>query len=139
MKALRITIIPAILILAIISISSCGSTEDKLVGTWVTENITADIDSTLASPADLAKIEHAINSQRTVKFTLNEDHSMSLNIDGYHSDAIWSFKKSDDLIKFRFDEESIGDEIELGKYEKGEIIYTSKVIHGILTTVYVKE
>jgi len=139
MKALRPLIIPAIFFLAIIIISSCGSTEEKLTGSWITESVVADIDSTKASPSDLAKIEHAINSQKTVQFVLNEDHSMTLTIDGYQSEAIWSFSDKDNTVSFRFDQASVGDAIELGKYESGDIVYTSKVIHGMLTTVYIKE
>ena len=139
MKALQPLIIPAIIILATFIISSCGPTEDKLIGSWTTESVVADIDSTMATPSELAKIEHAINSQKTVQFVLNEDHSMTLTIDGYKSEAIWSFNNSDDIVSFRFENASVGDNIELGKYESGNIIYTSEVIHGMLTTVYIKE
>jgi len=139
MKALRPLIIPAIIMLASFIISSCGPTEDKLIGSWSTESVVADIDSTKASPSQLAMIENAINSQKTVQFVLNEDHSMTLTIDGYKSEAIWTFDKTENKISFRFDKTSVGDAIELGRYEGGEIIYTSDVIHGMLTTVYIKE
>jgi len=117
---------------------SCGSSEDKIPGSWIAESVTPAIDSSLASPSDLAKIEHAINSQKTIKFTLNEDHSMSLNIDAYVSEAIWTFNDEDNMVTFRFKESSVGDDIELGEYKKRKIVYTSEVIHGTLTTIYVK-
>jgi hypothetical protein len=132
----------SLLIIIIITgfiMASCGSVEDKLPGNWITESVSPNIDSVKASPSDLAKIEHAINSQKTIKFTLNEDHSMILNIDGYNSEAIWSLEDSDDMINFRFKESSVSDAITLGEYKKGKIVYTSEVIHGTLTTVYIKE
>ena len=128
----------AALLIAVL-IVGCGSTEEKLVGTWVAESVDASIDSTAANPSDLAKIEHAINTQKTISFTLNEDHSMSLTIDNYVSEAIWSFDSDSDAIKFRFKDSDIDDFIDLGTYDGGEILYTSGVIHGTLTTVYVKE
>lgn len=139
MKALRLLTISATFILAAIIISSCGPTEDKLIGSWSAESVVADIDSTQASPSQLAMIEHAINSQKTVHFVLNEDHSMTLTIDGYQSEGIWSFDKGENKVSFRFDKTSVGDAIELGKYDGGDIVYTSEVIHGMLTTVYTKE
>ena len=136
--------IPSILAILAISmatfmITSCGSAEEKLPGKWVTESVNASIDSTKASTATLASVDNAIASAKTTTFTLNEDHSMQLSIDAYESKAFWSFNSEEDLVTFLFDEQSLGEPIVLGKLEGKKIVYTSKVKHGSITTIYVKE
>lgn len=125
--------------LIVFMISSCGSAEEKLPGSWKTESVTASIDSTQASAATLASIDKAVASAKTTVFTLKEDHSMELSIDGYTSKAFWSFNEDEKLITFLFDQQSKGQPIELGKLEGKKITYTSKVKNGTITAVYVKE
>jgi len=139
MKNIRLASFLAIIIFTGLLIASCGSTEEKLIGTWTTESVSVSIDSTKASPSQLASIEKAIASAKTTTFILNEDHTMSLKIDGFNSDAYWSFNKENNMVSLRFEEEYQGAAIELGKYVSGDIVYTSDVIHGTLTSVYVKE
>ena len=88
MKSTRIASVISIVIIAGLILASCGSTEEKLVGTWFTESVTATVDS---SKANLASIDNAIASTKTTKFILNEDHSMVLTIDGYTTDAFWTY------------------------------------------------
>lgn len=126
-------------ILTIFMISSCGSAEEKLPGNWVTETVSASIDSTKASAATLASIDKAVASAKTTIFTLKEDHSMELSIDGYTSKAFWSFDEDEKLITFLFDQKNVGEPIELGKLEGKKITYTSKVKNGTITAVYMKE
>jgi hypothetical protein len=135
MKTFQRLPILTIMAFTVLLISSCGSAESKLPGKWVTEEVTASVDS---SKANLASIDHAIASTKTTKFTLNEDHTMTLSIDGYTSEAFWTYDDSDGSISFRMDEE-FGEPIELGKLDGSEILYTSSVKHGTITAVYVKE
>jgi len=136
MEKTRIIYLAALAILAGLFIVSCGSTEDKLAGTWVTESVTAKVDSTRAN---LPSIDQSITSTKTTRFILNEDHSMALTIDGYTTDAYWSFNADSDMISFRLEKDALDDVIELGKYKDGRIVYTSSVKHGTITAVYVKE
>lgn len=136
MKSIRIIYIAALSIIAGMFIVSCGSTEDKLLGTWVTESVSANVDST---QANLASIDQTIASTRTTRFILNEDHSMALTIDGYTTNAFWNFNADTDMITFRLEKDVLDDAIELGKYEGGKILYTSSVKHGTITAVYTRE
>lgn len=136
MKTTRIIFLTAFAILAGMFIISCGSTEDRLVGTWVTESVTANVDSTYAN---LASIDQTIASTKTTKFILNEDHSMALTIDGYSTDAFWTFNGDSDMITFRLEKDALDSSIELGKYDDGKIVYTSSLKHGTITAIYVKE
>jgi hypothetical protein len=136
MKSIRISILIIIAGIAGLFIISCGSTEDKLVGTWVTESVVANVDSSLAN---LSSIDQNIASTKTTKFILNEDHSMALSIDGYTTDAFWTYNNDNDRLSFRLEAEVLNDAIELGKFDGKKIIYTSSVKHGTITAVYVKE
>ena len=91
-----------------------------------------------SSQANLASIDHAIASSKTTKFTLNEDHSMSLIIDGYTTDAFWAYESNEGMLTFRMDAE-FGEPITLGKLDGNKIVYTSDVKHGTITAIYVKE
>lgn len=117
-------------------IVSCGSTEDRLVGTWVTESVTAKVDS---SKANLPSIDQSIASTKSTTFILNEDRTMALTIDGYTTDAYWTYDSDDNMISFRLKKEVLTGAIDLGKYKDGKIVYTSSVKHGTITAVYVKE
>jgi hypothetical protein len=64
---------------------------------------------------------------------------MVLSIDGYSSDAFWSYNDNDGMITFLFEAGKVDDPIELGKLEGDKIIYTSSVKHGNITVVYMKE
>lgn len=139
MKSIRSIIIVFATLLASAMISSCGSHQDNIPGKWVAESVEASIDSTKASAANLASVDRAIASAKTTTFTLNEDHSMVLSIDGYSSDAFWSYNDNDGMITFLFEAGKVDDPIELGKLEGDKIIYTSSVKHGNITVVYMKE
>ena len=134
MKTIRQLSILAVIAFTTLVISSCGSAESKLPGKWITEEVTVSVDS---SKANLASIDNAIASSKTTKFTLKEDHSMTLIIDGYTTEAFWSYD-SEGILTFRMDAE-LGDPIELGKLEGNKIVYTSKVKYGTITAIYVKE
>ena len=136
MKNLHNLFLAALVLIMGIFVVSCGSTEDKLVGTWVTEGVTAKVDS---SKANLASIDQSIASTKTTTFILNEDHSMALTIDGYTTDAFWTFNPDNNMISFHMEKDFLSDAIDLGKYKDGKIVYTSSVKHGTITAVYVKE
>ena len=136
MKSTRIASVISIVIIAGLILASCGSTEEKLVGTWFTESVTATVDS---SKANLASIDNAIASTKTTKFILNEDHSMTLTIDGYTTDAFWTYDDDNGTVSFRLEDNDIGEAINLGKVDGSKILYNSSVKHGIITAVYVKE
>lgn len=136
MKNIRIASLMAIAVLAGFFIISCGSAEDRLTGTWITESVTARVDSTKAK---LSSIDQAIASTKTTRFILNEDHTMALTIDGYTTDAFWTYHSDRNMVSFRLAAEVLEDEIELGKMEGDKIVYTSSVKHGTITAVYVKE
>ena len=136
MKSTRIASVISIVIIAGLILASCGSAEEKLVGTWFTESVTATVDS---SKANLTSIDNAIASTKTTKFILNEDHSMALSIDGYTTDAFWTYDDENGTVSFRLEDNDIGEEINLGKVDGSKIVYNSSVRHGIITAVYVKE
>lgn len=136
MKNLHNLFLAALVLIMGIFVVSCGSTEDKLVGTWVTEGVTAKVDS---SKANLASIDQSIASTKTTTFILDEDHSMALTIDGYTTDAFWTYNPDDNMISFHMEKDFLSDAIDLGKYKDGKIVYTSSVKHGTITAVYVKE
>ena len=136
MKSIRIASVISIVIIAGLIIASCGSTEEKLVGTWFTESVTATVDS---GKANLASIDNAIASTKTTKFILNEDHSMALTIDGYTTDAFWTYDDDKGTVSFRIGNNDTGEAINLGKVDGDKIVYKSSVKHGIITAVYVKE
>jgi hypothetical protein len=136
MKKIRLITIVALAIFAGLFIISCGSAEEKLVGSWVTESVTANVDST---KANLAVIDQTIASTKTTRFLLNEDHTMALSIDGYTTDAFWTYNPDNDRVSFRLEAEALNDAIELGKFDGDKIFYTSSVKHGTITAVYVKE
>lgn len=136
MKSIRISGLIVFIALAGLFIISCGSTEDKLIGTWVTESVVANVDTSLAN---MESIDLNIASTKTTRFILNEDHSMSLSIDGYTTDAFWTFNSDNDRVSFRLEADGLDNAIELGKFNSGKIIYTSSVKHGTITAVYVKE
>lgn len=139
MKTFRSLFVLLVIALAGHVLSSCGSAEDRLPGKWVTEEVSASVDSTMASAAVLASVDKAIASAKTTTFVLKEDHSMELTIDGYTSKAYWSYNDDQHTITFLFDQDGVGNPIELGKLEGKKIRYTSKVKHGSITSVYVKE
>lgn len=139
MKTFRSSLFVFAVIFASILISSCGSPEDNIPGKWITESVEANIDSTRASAANLASVDRAVASAKTTTFTLKKDHSMVLSIDGYSSDAFWSYDEADGMITFLFEAGEVEDPIELGKLEGDRIVYTSSVKHGNITSVYVKE
>ena len=136
MKNIHNLFLAALVMIMGIFVVSCGSTEDKLAGTWVTESVTAKVDS---SKANLTSIDQSIASTKTTTFILNEDHSMALTIDGYTTDAFWTFNPDDNMVSFHMEEDFQSDAIDLGKYKDGKIVYTSSVKHGTITAVYVKE
>jgi hypothetical protein len=122
--------------LAMAFLFSCSSPESRLTGRWITERVDAEIDSV---KANLESVDRAIASTHTTKFVLNEDHTMALSIDGFTHDAFWTYNNKTDIISFRLDADKFGDPIELGIYQDDRIVYTSKVKHGSITAVYVKE
>jgi len=127
------------MVLAVVAgllIVSCGSAEDKLIGTWTTESVSTRVDS---SNANLQSIDHTIASTKTTRFILNEDHSMSLSIDGYTTDAFWTYNSDNDRISFRLEADAMDDAIELGKMDGDKIKYVSSVKHGTITVFYIKE
>jgi hypothetical protein len=136
MKKINFISIIVLALFAGLFVVSCGSAEDKLIGSWATESVTAKVDST---KANLAVIDQTIASTKTTRFVLNEDHTMALSIDGYTTDAFWTYNPDNDRISFRLEAEALEDAIELGKLEGDKIIYTSGVKHGTITAVYVKE
>jgi hypothetical protein len=136
MKKLRILSLAALAMILGALIVSCGSTEDRLVGTWVTESVTAKVDS---SKANLASIDQSIASTRTTTFILNEDRSMALTIDGYTTDAYWTYNPDDNMLSFRLKKDVLTGAIDLGKYRDGKIVYTSSIKHGTITAVYIRE
>jgi hypothetical protein len=125
-----------VIALALAFLFSCSSPEARLTGRWTTERVDAEIDSV---KANLESVDRAIASTRTTKFVLNEDHTMALSIDGFTHEAFWTYDNKTGIISFRLDADKFGDPIELGTYEDGRIVYTSKVKHGSITAVYVKE
>ena len=139
MKIFRALFIVFAALSANLLISSCGAPEDNIPGQWITESVEANIDSTKASAASLASIDKAVATAKTTTFTLKEDHSMVLTIDGYRSEAFWSYDEEDGMITFLFEAGKVENPIELGKLEGDKIIYTSSVKHGNITSVYVKE
>ncbi|MDT8393165.1 MAG: hypothetical protein RQ761_04940 [Bacteroidales bacterium] len=139
MKKIRTFSVMLAMMLAILLITSCGSPEDNLPGNWVTESVEATVDSTKASAANLASVDMAIASAKTTTFTLNDDHTMVLTIDGYRSDAFWAYNSENNMITFMFEEGDVGDPIELGRLDGNKILYTSSVKNGNITSVYVKE
>jgi len=136
MKKLRIGILSTLIIMAGLFIISCGSSEEKLIGTWTTESVTAKVDST---KANLQSIDNTIASTKTTIFILNEDHTMALSIDGYTTDAFWTYNSENDRVSFRLEADALDDAIELGKLDGDKIVYTSSVKHGTITAIYVKE
>ncbi len=139
MKNTRFLSLMAMLLIMAGFIASCGSPEGRLPGTWVTVSATADIDSTKATVNTYTVVDNALESARTTRFVLNEDHSMALSIDGFESDAFWAYDEETEVVSFRFEMEATGDAIELGKLDGSQIIYTSKVKNGTITTIYEKE
>jgi hypothetical protein len=139
MKTFRSLFIVSAFIFAGILISSCGSPEDNIPGKWITESVEANIDSTKASALNLVSVDKAVATAKTTTFTLRKDHSMVLSIDGYTSDAFWSYDEENGMITFLFEAGEVEDPIELGKLEGDKIIYTSSVKHGNIKSVYVKE
>ncbi len=136
MKIYRITPIIIMVFFAGLIIVSCGSSEDKLIGTWTTESVTATVDST---QANLHSIDQAIASTKSTIFILNKDHSMALSIDGYTTEAFWTYNSDNDRVSFRLGADELDKLIELGKLDGDKIVYTSSVKHGTITAVYVKE
>ncbi|RLD32763.1 MAG: hypothetical protein DRI97_00535 [Bacteroidetes bacterium] len=136
MKIVRIISIMVLAVVAGLLIVSCGSAEDKLIGTWTTESVSTRVDS---SNANLQSIDHTIASTKTTRFILNEDHSMSLSIDGYTTDAFWTYNSDNDRISFRLEADAMDDAIELGKMDGDKIKYVSSVKHGTITVFYIKE
>ena len=136
MKRTSIFIALATGLMALFLLAACGSTEDRLTGTWITESATAEVDSSMAN---LQSIDKVIASTKTTTFVLNEDYTMTLTIDGYSTDAFWTYNEDDGMVSFRLESDPLDDAMELGKYEDGKIIYTSKVKHGSITAVYMKE
>lgn len=136
MKIVRIISIMVLAVVAGLLIVSCGSAEDKLIGTWTTESVSTRVDS---SNANLQSIDHTIASTKTTRFILNEDHSMSLSIDGYTTDAFWTYNSDNDRISFRLEADAMDDAIELGKLDGDKIKYVSSVKHGTITVFYIKE
>jgi hypothetical protein len=136
MRKSKLTSIIALAVFAGLFIVSCGSAEDKLIGSWSVESVTAKVDST---KANLAVIDQTIASTKTTRFTLNEDHTMALSIDGYTTDAFWTYNADNERVSFRLEAEALNDAIELGKLDGDKIVYTSSVKHGTITAVYIKE
>ena len=136
MKSIRFASLITFALVAGFFIISCGSAEDKLIGTWHTESVTTDIDST---KANLAVIDQTIVTTKTTRFVLNEDHSMALSIDGYTTDAFWTYDDENGTVSFRIGDNDTGEAINLGKVDGSKIVYNSSVKHGIITAIYVKE
>ena len=136
MKSIRILALFLFAATAGVFVISCGSAEDKLVGTWVTESVTANVDST---KVNLQSIDQTLASTKTTRFILNEDHTMALSIDGYTTDAYWTYNSGSDMVSFRLEAEVLENAIELGKFTGGKIVYTSSVKNGTITAVYIKE
>ncbi len=136
MKRTSIFIAFATGLLALFILAACGSAEDRLAGTWVTESATAEVDSSMAN---LQSIDKVIASTKTTTFVLNEDYTMTLTIDGYSTKAFWTYDEDDGMVSFRLEDDPLTQAIELGKFDDGRITYTSKVKHGSITAVYVKE
>lgn len=136
MKKTRILTIIAFVILAGLYIVSCGSSEDRLVGNWYTESVTADIDSTKAR---LDIIDQTMASTKNTTFVLNRDHTMALTIDGYTTSAFWTYDEDNDMVSFRLEAEALDKAIDLGRFDGDKIVYTSSVKHGTITAVYARE
>jgi hypothetical protein len=139
LKIFHSLIIVFVLTSASLLFFSCGSPEDNIPGKWITESVEASIDSTKASASEMASIDKAVATAKTTTFTLRKDNSMILIIDGYRSEAFWSYDEVDGMITFLFEAGEVENPIELGKLDGDKIIYTSSIKHGNITSVYVKE
>lgn len=136
MKNSRTSTILIALVLSVMVFFSCSSPEKKLVGTWITDDVSVSVDSTRAN---LASLDATIASTRNMTFTLNDDHSMTLVIDGYTTNAFWLYNENTGVVTYRLKQEFGQDEYELGTLEGDRIISSSKLKHGTLTSVHKKD
>ena len=121
---------------AILIVSSCSSPENKLSGNWVTESVSVSVDS---AKANLPSVDATIAMTKAMTFTLNDDHTMTLIIDGYTTNAYWLYDKDTKMVSYRLKEEFEQDEYDLGKLEGNKIVNKSDLRYGSITSVHVKD
>ena len=122
--------------IALLALFSCSSPENKLIGNWVTESVSVSVDS---AKAYLPGVDATIASTKAMTFTLHDDHTMTLDIDGYITNAFWLYDKDTKMVSYRLKEEFEQDEYNIGKLEDGKIINNSKLKYGTITSVHVKD
>ena len=136
MKTTQFLSFCAAICIAILAVSSCGSPEGSLEGTWVTESVSVSVDS---AKANLSSVDATIAATRSMTFTLEPDHSMTMVIDGYTTKAFWLYDEETEILSYRLKDEFEQDEYTIGRLEDGKIINNSKLKYGTITSVHVKD
>jgi hypothetical protein len=118
----------------VIFITSCTSTENKLIGIWKVDNVKTDFDENKTTPQMLQQIAEI---QKQTHFKIQNDSLMVIITNSNTYEAVWSFNKSDKIINFHFKGDTAVHK--LGEYIEPYIVSKSQTPLGIITTTYSKE
>lgn len=136
MKIIRSSLIITLITILAYSITSCSFSESDLPGTWITKSVTAEVDST---QANLSSIDQSIASEKTTRIILNADSTMALKIDEALFEGFWIYNSETEIISCWLGKSRLNSSFELGSLKGSEIIKVTKLDHGSITAVYVKE
>ena len=132
----RINILFSAAIMMILLISSCTETKEKLVGTWVVEDVKFDTDT---SKISAEQIKNAIQMQKSYHYEIFEDKTMNIVSGSGTFPGKWSLDPEKDEIFVRLDGSELNDSIKIGKFENGKIINRDKTEAGWVEVTYEKE
>jgi hypothetical protein len=115
--------------------TACGSSENKLTGTWKVEDVDTQFDENRMTPAMVLQV---VEMQKETYFRiLNDSVIIIVSSDNTH-EAKWEYNNSDNVVNYYF-ESTPNRKNKLGSLVEGKIISESNTPIGKMTITYAKE
>lgn len=120
----------------VVLIASCGqSIEQKLTGTWKVADVKTDFDERKVTPETLRQV---VDMQKQTYFRILNDSTLVVVSNNNTYEARWTIDEESNTITYFFEGNTTKGN-ELGKFEDGKVVSTSKTAFGSMTIVYEKE
>lgn len=137
MKRNQIRLLLPALALIIVFLASCSSEpNDKFIGTWIAEDVQADVDTTRLGPEQLSKV---IEDYRSFNFQFLANDSMNLIARGNPYPGTWEFRDDEQAIYIEMGGTSAPEPLKFADYEDGKLINTNETQLGTIVVTYIKQ
>ncbi len=137
MKKMQFSNVLPVFLLAMIFLAACsGSPESKFLGTWLVEDVQADVDTSQIKPEVL---ERALDVYRSVSFEFMEGDSMDIVSDGNKHTGEWNYNEEEKTIYIKMDGSRAPELMKFAEYVDGKLINTNNTQIGTIVVTYIKD